>query len=88
MDWLPILPLIRVVVHSMGIRGLVASLWNMIVARKYLCESVSQLDLAIESDSMFDCPVKSHQESGVTVVVFSDGRAVERLHARLKALGI
>lgn len=73
----------RVEVRAMRDRGLdVGRLRLVIVGREDLCEGVTDLDAAVEADTLVDGAIEGHEVARVVVVVPGHGGAVKVLEPR------
>ena len=79
----PIILGARVEVRAMRDRGLdVGRLRLVIVGREDLCEGVTDLDAAVEADTLVDGAIEGHEVARVVVVVPGHGGAVKVLEPR------
>lgn len=73
----------RIEVRAMRDRGLdVGRLWLVVVGREDLCEGITDLDAAVEADTLVDGAIEGHEVARVVEVVSGHGGAVKVLEPR------
>ena len=82
-SWRPVILGARVEVRPMSDRGLdVCRLRLVVVGREDLCEGITDLDAAVETDTLVDRAIEGHEVPRVVEVVPSHRGAVEVLEPR------